>query len=124
MRAVIAVLTFALLSSSAFAQHKHGAKGPNGGPMEDVAGVHAELTTAGNTISFYVFDDNNRPLKTSGYSGSVLIASGGERETVQLAASGEHALKGEARRPVAKGASVTLMLKTDQGKTGQARFAP
>ena len=49
---------------------------------------------------------------------------GAYRETLMLAASGEHALKGEAKKPVAKGATVTLMIKTAAGKSGQARFRP
>ena len=48
-----------------------------------------------------------------GYTGSVLIVNGSERETVQLAPSGDSALKGEAKKPIAKGSSITLMLKTD-----------
>lgn len=34
----------------------------------------------------------------------------------------DNALKGEAKKAVASGASVTLQLKTDAGKSGQARF--
>ena len=98
-------------------------KGPNGGPMEDVAGVHAELVTAGNTITINVFDEGNKPLATKGFSGSALVVRGSERETVTLAPSGESALKGEAKKPAA-GAAITVTLKTAAGKSGQARFKP
>lgn len=121
---IIAVLiaSFLLVSAPAFAQHKHGSKGPNGGQMEDVAGVHAEMLASGNTITFNVFDEDNKPIKTAGFSGSVLVVSGGERETIQLVVSGE-ALKAETKKPVAKGSSVTLLIKTDKNKTGQAKFS-
>jgi hypothetical protein len=122
MKLVAVVLAAALVSSAAFAQHKHSSKGPNGGVMEDVAGVHAELVTSGSTVTFNVLDEDSKPIKAKGYSGSVLIVSGSERETVQLAQSGDNALKGEAKKPIAKGSSITLMLKTDKGKSGQARF--
>lgn len=122
MKLVAGLLALSLLSVPAFAQHKHGAKGPNGGQMEDVAGVHAEMVASGSTITFNVFDEDNKPIKTSGYSGSALVVTGGERETVQLSAAGE-ALKGEVKRPLAKGSSVTLLLKTDKNKTGQAKFS-
>jgi len=122
MKLIAVVLAAALASSAAFAQHKHSSKGPNGGTMEDVAGVHAELITSGSTVTFNVLDEDSKPIKAAGYSGSVLIVSGSERETVQLAQAGDSALKGEAKKPIAKGSSITLMLKTDKGKSGQARF--
>ncbi len=122
MKYVVLFLAAMLLSSPVMAQHKHGSKGPNGGVMEDIAGVHAELVASGTSIAFNVLDENNKPLKTAGYSGSVLVVSGPDRETIQLAPSGENGLKGEVKKPVSKGSSITLMLKTDKGKTGQARF--
>ncbi len=123
MRIIVALIaSFFLVAAPAFAQHKHGSKGPNGGQMEDVAGVHAEMLASGNTITFNIFDEDNKPIKIAGFSGSVLVVSGGERETVQLVVSGE-ALKAETKKPVAKGSSVTLLFKTDKNKTGQAKFS-
>ncbi len=77
-----------LMAPSAMAQHAHGAKGPNGGVMEDVAGVHAEFIPAGNAISFNFFDEGNRPLSTKDYVASALVVSGQDRETVKLVPSG------------------------------------
>jgi hypothetical protein len=111
-----------LLASPALAQHKHSDhKGPNGGPVEDVAGVHAEFVASGAALTFNILDEANKPLPAKGYTGSVLIVSGSERETVQLTAT-DNALKGEAKKAVPAGAAVTLQLKTDAGKSGQARF--
>lgn len=117
---LIAALAFA---GPAGAQHAHGDKGPNGGPMEDVAGVHAELMTSGNTITINVFDEGNKPVATKGFSGAALLIRGSERETVTLTPSGESALKGDAKKPAA-GAAITLTLKTAAGKSGQAKFKP
>lgn len=123
MRLVAIVAAALLYALPASAQHSHGAKGPNGGVVEDVAGVHAELVTNGNVVTINVLDENNKPIATKGYSGSVLIVSGSDRETVTLAPAGDSALKGEAKKAVATNANVTLMLKTDKGKMGQARYA-
>lgn len=123
MRFVAIVAAALLYALPASAQHSHGAKGPNGGVVEDVAGVHAELVTSGNVVTINVLDENNKPIAAKGYSGSVLIVSGSDRETVTLAPSGDSALKGEAKKAVATNANVTLMLKTDKGKMGQARYA-
>jgi hypothetical protein len=116
------VLTAALVLTGvgipAFAE-----KGYNGGQMEDVAGVDAELLVSGNRLTFNIFVDNeNKPLATKGFTGAVLIVSGANRETVTLAPSGEYSLKAEAKNPIAAGAAITLTLKTAAGKTGQARF--
>jgi hypothetical protein len=109
-----------LFAGPAMAQHVHQ-KGPNGGPMEDVAGVHVEMTTSGKVLTFHILDDANKPLSTTGYSGSALLTAGSERETLPLTASG-HTLKGEAKADIAKGAAVSITLKTADGKSGQAKF--
>jgi hypothetical protein len=124
MKVVLLLAATALLwSGSALAQHKHGdAKGPNGGPMQDIAGVHAELVTAGTAVTLNIFDEANKPVSTKGFSGSALIVAGPDRETVILAPSGENALKGEAKKAIAGGAAITVVVKTAAGKSGQARF--
>jgi nitrogen fixation protein FixH len=117
---LIAALAF---TGQAVAQHSHGAqKGPNGGPVEDVAGVHAELVVSGNTVKFNILDEANKPLPTTGYSGSALVVSGTDRETVALAPSGDSALAGDAKKPIGKGAAISVTIKTGAGKSGQARF--
>jgi hypothetical protein len=123
MKSVLALMTALALSSPALAQHVHGAKGPNGGQMEDVAGVHAELLTAGNTITINVFDEGNKPISTTGFAASALVVRRSERETVTLAPSAENALKGDVKKAVT-GAAITVTLKTAAGKSGQARFKP
>ncbi len=123
MKFILAIALSLSLVGSAIAQHKHGThKGPNGGPVEDVAGVHAEFVTVGTTVTFNILDENNKPLSAKGITGSVLIVSGSERETVKLSQAGDNALKGDAKKAVAPKSSVTLMLKTPAGKSGQARF--
>ncbi|MFH1346402.1 MAG: hypothetical protein ABIL01_35200 [Pseudomonadota bacterium] len=122
MRFVTIMLLSLIWSAPSFAQHSHGAKGPNGGVMEDVAGVHAELMASGNAITFNILDEDNKPVAAKGFTGSVLVVSGSERETINLSPSGDSAMKGEAKKPIAANASITLMLKTQQGKSGQAKF--
>lgn len=124
MKFVLALIAALVFAMPAAAQHKHGGdhKGPNGGPVEDVAGVHAELVVSGATITLNILDEDNKPLKTAGYSGTALVANGSARETVALAPSGDSALKGDAKAAIAKGAAVTVTLKTAAGKSGQARF--
>jgi nitrogen fixation protein FixH len=120
---VLTIIAMIVLTELAAAQHTHGSKGPNGGQMEDVAGVHAELLTDGNTITINVFDQANKPVSTNGFAASAVVARGSEREAVPLTPSAENALKGDAKKAIA-GAVITVTLKTAAGKTGQARFQP
>lgn len=112
-----------MMSSAALAQgHKHGDNGPNGGPMQDIVGVHAELLVSDRTLTIHVYDESGKPVPTAGFSGSALVGSGQTRQVVPLAVSVDNALSGTASAPVAKGAPVTLQLKTPNGKTGQAKY--
>lgn len=122
MKFASALAIFLSAAWPAVAQHAHGTKGPNGGQMEDVAGVHAELMTSGKTITINVIDEGGKPIDTKAYSGSVLIVSGAARETVQLKPADTNILRGDAKDTVGPAAAITLMIKTDAGKTGQARF--
>lgn len=117
----ILVVAFALLfAGPAFAQHVHQ-KGPNGGPLEDVAGVHIEMIASGRTLKFNVFDEANKPMSSKGLSGSALVSSGADRETLPLVVA-DHALTAEARKDIAPGSTVSITLKGADGKSGQAKF--
>lgn len=120
MKKILLVACALVFAAPVYAQHVHQ-KGPNGGAMEDVAGVHVEMIASGKTITFHVYNEDNKPLPTAGFSGSALLTSGSERETLTLAADG-NALKGEAKKEIAKGASIAITLKAADGKSGQARF--
>jgi hypothetical protein len=122
MKFIAFLAVLAAWAGSAAAQHSHGSKGPNGGSMQDVAGVHAELLVSGNVLTINLLDEGNKPVSAKGFSGSLLVASGGSRETVQLAVSGDSALRGEAKNAVPAGAQVTLVLKNAAGRSGQAKF--
>jgi nitrogen fixation protein FixH len=127
MKKLALLIGLALMGSvPVSAQHSHapGAKGPNGGLMEDVAGVHAELLTSGSTVTVNILDESSKPLPTKGYTASALITVGSERETLTLTPQGDSALKGEAKKAIAKGATIIVTLKTAAGKSGQVRFKP
>jgi len=115
---ILAALIFALPVAA-----EEYEKGPNGGLMLDVAGIDAELMTSGATITINVFKAfSPTPVSTKGYSAAVLITSGAGRETVALAPSGENSLKGDAKSGIAPGATITLTIKTAEGKSGQVKF--
>jgi hypothetical protein len=121
MSFVLAVLAALSMASPAFAEEYE--KGPNGGLMLDVAGIDAELLTSGNTVTINIFEAfKAKPVSTKGYTAAVLIAGGAGRETVTLAPQGENSLKGDAKNPIAASATITLTIKTADGKSGQVKF--
>ncbi len=123
MKYVVILALSLIWSAPSFAQHSHSSEGQNGGQMKDVAGVEAELLTSGNTITINIFDHGNRkPISTKGFSGAVLVAGSGGRETVTLEPSGENALKGASKSKISADSAITLTIKTAEGKSGQAKF--
>jgi hypothetical protein len=121
MRLVLAILAALSIASPAFAEEYE--KGPNGGLMLDVAGIDAELLTSGNTVTINVFEAfSPKPISTKGYTAAVLIVSGTNREPIALMPSGENSLKGEAKAAIVPNATITLTIKTAEGKSGQVKF--
>ena len=121
MRFVLATLAALSMVSPAFAEEYE--KGPNGGLMLDVAGIDAELMTSGNTVTINIFEAYKpKPISTKGYTAAVLIVSGTSREPVALMPSGENSLTGEAKTAIVPNATITLTIKTAEGKSGQVKF--
>lgn len=121
MRFILAIITALSMASPAVAEEYE--KGPNGGLMLDVAGIDAELITSGNTVTINIFEAYKpKPISTKGYTAAVLIVSGTNREPVALMPSGENSLKGEAKAAIVPDATITLTIKTAEGKSGQVKF--
>jgi hypothetical protein len=121
MRFVLAIVAALSMASPVLAEDYE--EGPNGGLMLDVAGIDAELLTSGNTVTVNVFEATGpKPVSTKGYVAAVLIVSGANREPLTLTQSGEDSLKGEAKNPIPPDATITLTIKTAEGKSGQVKF--
>ena len=121
MRFTVVLVAGLMLASPVLAEDYE--KGPNGGLMLDVAGIDAELMTSGTKVTINVFDANKpTPLPTKGYTAAVLIVTGKARETVALASSGDNSLTGEAKVAIAPDATITLTIRTAEGKSGQVKF--
>jgi nitrogen fixation protein FixH len=122
MNAVLLVTAMLLWAVPSTAQHQHihvNTKGPNGGRMQDVAGIHAELVVDDRTLTVYTFDEEGQPLSARGYTGSVSIVSRGNHETVPLAPLGQTALRGKAQTRPGPDASFTIALEAGPVTGGQ-----
>jgi hypothetical protein len=132
MHKVITVIAALLLSAAsatltlpAVAQtheHHHGAMGPNGGMMQDVAGVHVELVAANQTLTAYLYDEAGRPVSAAGYTGSTVVGVGQARQVVPLKPSDGNTLSGIIPAALVPGTRILLHFETPEGKAGQARF--
>lgn len=120
MKKILLVCLALTFAGSAWAQHAHQ-KGPNGGPLEDVAGVHLELITSGRNITLNVFDDAVKPMTSKGIVATALLTSGSDKEPLTLVESGS-SLKAEAKKDIAPGTTISVTLKTPAGKSGQVKF--
>ena len=123
-RMFLAMLLAAAVAPAAMAQggHKHAETGPHGGPMQDVAGVHAELVVSDKTVTVFLYDEADKPVPASGYGGSVLAGTGQARQVIALTAGADNSLTGTGSAPVGKPAGLTLQLRNPAGKSGQARY--
>src|SRR5260370_419607 len=63
--------------------------------------------------------DEHLPANDFGFPRS--FVSGSNRETLPLAPQDENSLKGDAKSPIAAGATIILTIKTAEGKSGQAK---
>ena len=125
MRRIFLMAALAALSSgTALAQqgHGHSDQGPNGGRMQDVVGVHAELVTSERSMTVHLYDEAGRPVPAAGYTASALVGSGQSRQVVQLAPGAANTLAGTAAGPVARGTSITLQIRNPSGRSGKVRF--
>jgi hypothetical protein len=121
MRFIVVLVASLVLANAVRAEDYE--KGPNGGLMLDVAGIDAELLTSGTKVTINVFDaDKPVPRPTKGFTAAVLIVSGAGRETVALSPSGDNSLTGDAKAAIAPEATVTLTIRTAEGKSGQVKF--
>jgi hypothetical protein len=120
MRYALLIATILYTVSASAGEYK---KGPSGGLIFHVAGVDVELMTAEDTVTINVFVPNTaKPIPTDGFTATALIVSGSDRETISLAPQGENLLKGDAKNPIALDATITLTIKTAEGKLGQVKF--
>ena len=98
-------------------------KGPNGGLMLDVAGIDAELLTRAIPSRSTSLNPSRRSrCRPRAIRLRCSSSAAPARETVDACASGENSLKGDAKNPIPAGATITLTIKTAEGKSGQVKF--
>lgn len=101
-------------------------KGPNGGHIIDAGGgaQHWELVAAGDALTLYVTDSEEKPVDTAGGSAEGKVLVGGKSFTVQFAPAGGNTLTASGDFQAAKGMKVIVKTADVGGKSFQARLTP
>jgi hypothetical protein len=124
----IAALTAALLFAppAAFAPtaFAHGEKPvpAHGGIVADESGEHwVELAVAGDQVTAWVSDANNKPVPAAQLGGKATVLIGGRTQTVALSPADANSVTGKLAAP-ATGRVTAVLALTAGGKPVQVKF--
>lgn len=116
--AVLAILGFASMASA-----HEVSKGPNGGPIVDVAGHHIEMVAKGTEFVLYLTDADDKPLASAGAKAArAIVQDAGKTVTVALSAVEPNKLVGALTQPMGAGARIVVSATLTDGHALQARF--
>ncbi|AWN36169.1 hypothetical protein [Methylobacterium radiodurans] len=97
------------------------AAGPNGGRTTVADGHPVEMVSSGTGLTFFVVEEDGKPLNTAGLSAKAFVQSGGRTETVPLVGAAPNRFVGALKAPLPAGAKVVFSTKV-HGHNLQARF--
>lgn len=98
-------------------------KGPNGGPVVDVAGHHIEMVAKGTEFVLYLTDAADKPLASAGTKAArAIVQDAGKTATVPLSAVDPNKLVGTLAQPLGTGARIVVSATLADGHALQARF--
>ncbi|AMJ63020.1 hypothetical protein [Bosea sp. PAMC 26642] len=98
-------------------------KGPNGGPVVDVAGHHVEMVARGTEFVLYLSDAADKPLSSAGTKAArAIVQDAGKTATVALSPVEPNKLVGSLSQTLGKGARVVVSATLADGHALQARF--
>ena len=99
------------------------AAGANGGQTVVADGHPVELVATEAGVTFFLSDEDGKPVDTAGLSAKAYVQAGGKTETLTLKPAAPNRLVAELKAPLPAGAKVVLSAKL-HGHNLQARFTP
>lgn len=114
---LVAALAAALLATPA------AAAGPNGGQTVVADGHPVEFVNTGTGVTFFLSDEDGKPVDTAGLSAKAYVQAAGKTETLTLKPAAPNKLVADLKAPLPAGAKVVLWAKL-HGHNLQARFTP
>jgi hypothetical protein len=115
-----------LLPLAAQAHLPAGAKGPNGGQVQDVGPYHGELLAKDGELTLFLFDHNDRPVSAREASGTAVVLADGRQQTLTFAPRADGAAlvaTGEFRATPTLRVVVQVVPRPGVARA-QARFTP
>lgn len=121
MKNLILALTLTIGAPVVAAAHG-SAHGPHGGAVVEFSGHHVEFVATGDEVMFYLTDESEKPIASTGATGSAIVQQGGKSRTITLEPAAPNILKGHMTDPIAVGARIVVSGKMSDGHAIQARF--
>lgn len=117
------MVALAILGFASTASAHEVSKGPNGGPVVDVAGHHVEMVAKGTEFVLYLTDAADKPLSSAGTKAArAIVQDAGKTSTVGLSAIEPNKLVGTLAQPLGSGARIVISATLADGHALQARF--
>lgn len=116
----------ALFPTAVFAHLPAGARGPNGGQVQDVGNYHGEMLAKDGEITLFLFGHNDQPLPANGASGTAIVLAEGRQQTLTFAPRADGAAlvaTGDFRAVPGLRVVVQIVARPGQSRA-QARFTP
>ncbi len=110
-----------LVSLSGAVAHE-SAKGPNGGPVVDVAGHHVEFVPSAAEMTFYLTGDADAAIASAGAKVKAIVQDGGKTTQLDLGPVDPNKLVAKLATPLGSGAKVVVTGSLADGHSLQARF--
>ncbi|MDX2287302.1 MAG: hypothetical protein NW217_00570 [Hyphomicrobiaceae bacterium] len=126
LRTLVVILALALAGPALAHSDSTFNQGPNGGHIVDAGGgaQHWELVAAGNALTLYVTDSEEKPLDTAGGKAEGKVLIGGKTHTVAFTPAGGNTMTATGEFTAEKGMKVILKTDGVGGKSFQARLTP
>lgn len=117
------ITALALIGLVSTASAHELAKGPNGGPLVDVAGHHIEMVAKGTELVLILTDAADKPLSSAGTKAArAIVQDAGKTATVALSPVEPNKLVGTLAQPLGTGARIVVSATLADGQALQARF--
>lgn len=121
IRAALVATTLSLAPVAAFA---HGAPPApaHAGIVAEGSGEHwVEMSVAGDQITAWVSDEDNKPIPAAQLGGKATVLIDGKTQTVPLSPAADNSVTGKLAAP-ATGRLTAVLALTAQGKPVQVKF--
>lgn len=125
----LALFTLAATLAMPLAAGAHlpaGARGPNGGQVQDIGSYHGELLARDGELTLFLFDHRDQALDARDASGTAVILVGGHQHSATFEPRHDGtALVARGDFHAAAGMRVVVQVSPRQGVArAQARFTP